>query len=247
MRFKIGTSLAATRSAEAEVFGLEFNLNDKELIAIRSAKAPFDITMQSFDPIRDIFYRAPESLTAEELAEEVEIQVPRSLRQKLNSQVMPGTLDGLVLMQHITSSPAISPLTALKKVLETTGSVNSSILQADNGGILFVRNAGLQSHAGASAHSLKEFLNFSKEERERIFPEFYATEVLLSGYDLDHFQDLDLGPEITSRRIALSDLTSICEFTAEARSAIEMNPHLYTLVIGAASVCADILQDERSM
>jgi hypothetical protein len=242
MRFKAGTSSAATTSTQAEGIGLEFEANVNILTAIGSAIAPFDVVVQAFDPIHDIFYHTQEALTPEELAEEVEIHVPRTLLQKLNSRVVPGTLGGLVLMQHIsTSSPTISPLAALKEVLEATGSVNFAILQADNGGILFVRNAGMQFHAGASAHSLKEFLKYSKEERERTFPDFHTSEIILSGYDLD------LGPEITSRRVAISDFTPICEFASEAGTLVETNPHRYTLVIGAAAVYAEILQGGKSI
>ncbi len=244
MQFKIGQNSTEISPQEIDV-SLTFETNGKMLTAIGHADAPLNVSIQSFDPTRDIFYRAPESLTPDELAEEAEIHVPKPLQQRIDGRVTPGTLDGLVLMQLITSTrPSIPALAALEKILRATGSINSAILQADNGGILFVHNAGLEFHAGASPHSLKEFLDLSIEERERIFPDFHALEILLSGSDLDHFLALDLGSLSTSRRIEISDLTSLCEFDSEARELVESNPHLYTLIIGAAAVYADIVHEE---
>ncbi len=162
----------------------------------------------------------------------------------MKSRIVPGTLDGLILMQHIPSaSPAIPPLAALQKILKTTGSVNSAILHADNGGILFVHNGGKEFHPDVSAQSLNEFINLSSEECERIFPDFHASEIIMSGSDLDHFQNFDLAPLSTSRRITISDFAGLCEFTSEAKELVELNAHLYTLVIGAGAVYAEILQD----
>ena len=243
MQFKIGQNSTKLIAGEI-VVSLAFETDGKKLTALGHTDAPLDVTVQSFDPAHDIFYRAPEPLTPEELAGEVDIHVPKPLQQKINGRMMPGTLDGLVLMQHNASTrPSIPPLAALEKILRATGSINSAILQADHGGILFVHNAGMEFHAGASPHSLKEFLDLSTEERERVFPDFHALEILLSGSDLDHFQNLDLGSVSTSRRIEFSDFTSLCEFTSEAATLVEVNLHLYTLIIGAAVVYAEILHE----
>ena len=166
MQFKIGSNSTDETLTKAGGIALAFETDGNKLIALGPANAPFDVTVQTFDPNRDIFYHAPESLIPEELAEEVEIHVPRSLQQKLNGHLVPGTLDGFVLIQNISSAcPTISPLAVLKKILRAAGSVNSAILQADRSGILFVRNAGMEFHAGASTHTLKAFLNLSEEER----------------------------------------------------------------------------------
>ncbi len=245
MQFTIGTN-STDDARKAEAVALAFETNGNRLTAVANAIAPFDVVVQSFDPVRYISYRAPEALTPEELSAEVEIHVPRSLPLRMKSRVLPGTLDGLVLMQHIAStSPAIPPIAALEKILRSAGTVNSAMLHADNGGILFVHNAGMEIHAEASAHSLKEFLNVSTEERALIFPDFSASEIILSGYDLDHFQNLDLGSLSPSRRIAISDFTGLCEFTPEAIALVETNPHLYTLVIGTAAVYAEILREKE--
>jgi hypothetical protein len=245
MQFKIGQNNAEISSSEIDL-SLAFETDGKKLTALGHTYALLDITVQSFDPAHDIFYRAPAPLTPEELAEEVDIHVPKPLQQRMNGRMTPGTLDGLVVMQHIASArPSIPPLAALEKILRATGSVNSAILQADHGGILFVHNAGMEFHTGASAHSLKEFLDLSIEERERVFPDFHALEILLSGSDLDHFQNLDLGSLSTSRRIEISDFTPLCEFTSEAATLVETNPHLYTLIIGAAAIYVDILHEAQ--
>jgi hypothetical protein len=247
MQFTINSNSTDETLTKAEGIALAFETDGNKLIALGPANAPFDVTVQTFDPNRDIFYRAPESLTPEELAAEVEIHVPHSLRQKLNGRLASGTLDGFVLMQNISSAcAAISPLTVLKRILRQAGNVNSSILQADHNGILFIRNAGVDYHAGASAHSLKEFLDLSEEERKNVFPDFHASEILLSGSRLDDFENLNLRSLSTSRRIAISDFTGICEFTPEAATLIEANPQLYTLVIGAAAIYAEILQENNS-
>jgi hypothetical protein len=244
MQFKIGQNNIEISHRVPDI-SLAFEMDGKKLIALDHTDGQPNVKIQGFDPAHDIFYHVPESLTPEELADEVEIHVPKPLQQRMDTRVTPGTLDGLILMQHIlSSSPSIPPLAALEKILRATGSVNSAIIQADHGGILFVHNAGMEFHAGASAHSLKKFLELSKEERERIFPDFHALEILLSGSDLDHFQNLDLGSVSTSRRIEISDFTPICVFTSEAAALVEPNPHLYTLIIGAAAVYADIVYEE---
>jgi hypothetical protein len=246
MQFKINSNSTDDTLTKAESIALAFETDGNKLIALGPANAPFDVTVQMFDPNRDIFYHSPESLTPEELAEEVEIHVPRSLKQKLNGRLVSGTLDGFVLIQNILSAcPTISSLPVLKRILCVAGSVNSAILQADGNGILFVRNAGMEFHAGASAHSLKAFLNLSEEEREHVFPDFHASEILLSGSGLDNFENLNIGPLSTSRRIAISDFLGLCEFTPEAATLVEANPQLFTLVIGAAAVYAEILQESK--
>jgi hypothetical protein len=248
MRFKIATSTASNSQSARNEFALLFEYDGVRLLAIGEAEAPFDLTVQSFDPAHDIFYRTPEALTPEALAEEANIHVPNSLWQKLNKHLLPSTLDGLVLMQHVASDcPAISPLPALTKILLASGTVNSAILCAENGGTLYVRNAGTELHAGASAHSLKELLDFTDQEREEIFPNLHASEILLCGSDLDHFRNLDLGPLSTSRRVAISDFTELCEFTPRVLALVELNPHLYTLLIGAATVYAEILRERNAI
>ena len=178
MQFKIGQNSTEISPQEIDV-SLTFETNGKMLTAIGHADAPLDVSIQSFDPTRDIFYRAPESLTPDELAEEAEIHVPKPLQQRIDGRVTPGTLDGLVLMQLITSTrPSIPALAALEKILRATGGMNSAILQADNGGST-CSQCRIELHAGASPHSLKEFLDLSIEERERIFPDFHALEILL--------------------------------------------------------------------
>jgi hypothetical protein len=238
MQFTIGTN---TTGKQAQPLGLTFGMNGTGLIAISPATTPFDVTVQPFDPDRDIFYHTSESLTPEDLAEEIEIHVPRSLRDKLNTRLTSGTLGNFVMMQSISSgSPAITPLAALEKILSPIGTVNSAILQADNGGTLFIRKSGNDHSAATSTHSLKEFLNLSTDERERSLLNFQASEIIVSGSDLDHFENLDLGSLTSSRRITISDLSSFCNFTSESAAIVETNPHLYTLVIGAAAVYAEI-------
>ncbi len=144
-------------------------------------------------------------------------------------------------MQYVhPASPAISPLAALAEVLRADADVNFGILQADNGGILFIRRAGPNPEAHASAHSLKSFLDLERDERETHFPGFHADEVLVSGTDLDHFEHLDLGPMEIARRISMEDLSSVCECIPEARASIAPSPHFYTLAIGAARAYAMI-------
>ena len=243
MRFIVGSNSAGIKRGNAASLFLAFDLEGSKLIATGEADGHPDVVVHTFDPNRDIFYRVPEPLTPDELTEEIAIHVPASLRDSADRRFIPGSIDGFIIIQSgFSSLPAISALAALNQVLRAAGSVNSAILQAENGGMLWVRKSGIETHAGASARSLKDFLAFSEEEREHIFPDFHASEVFFSGADLDHFQNLNLEPISTSRRITLSEFSSLCEFTSEVATLVGMNPHLYTLVIGAAAVYAKILR-----
>jgi len=203
------------------------------------------IVVQGFNPERDIFYRAPEKLTPDELAEEIGIHIPQPLRSRMKDRVTASSIAGLVLMQFVPADRlAISPLVALEEILRAIGSVNSAILEAGNGGLLFVRRAGTEINALASAHSLKEFLNMTIAERENIFPYFNASEIIISGSEVDNPENLDLSDKLeTARRISISDFSSIADFADDAAILVQQNPHLYTLTIGAASVFATIASD----
>ncbi len=226
---------------DALTISLACEAGEGELVILDENSGLPDVTIQAFRPAMDIFYRSPGPLTPEELAEEVAIHVPQSLREIPRGRLVPSTMDGLVMMQYVKPSfPAISPLAALGEILRVAADVNFGILQADNGGLLFLHRSGAEIHAYASAHSLKEFLELPDDERESLFPDIHADEVLVSGSDLDHFEHLDLGPIEIARKISIADFGSICETTPEARAAIASNPHLYTLAIAAARVYASI-------
>ena len=203
------------------------------------------VVVQAFDPDRDIFYRSREKLTPEELSEEIEIHIPEPLSARMKDRIASSSIAGLALMQYVPADcHAISPLSALEGMLRATGSVNSAILQADNGGLLFVRSAGEDITAHASDYSLKTFLDLSYDGRENVFPDFHASEIIFSGSDIGVFDNFDLGDTLeTARRISISDFTSICDFTDDAAILVQMNPHLYTLAIGAASVFVAIMSE----
>jgi len=229
--------------AHSEVFAVSLSCEAGEgrLIVLGPASGIPDLTVQAFHPAKDIFYRTPEVLTPDELAQEAAIHVPQSLNRIPQGRLVPSTLDGLVLMQHVIPAfPAISPLVALGEFLREEANVNFGILQADNGGLLFVHRAGVVIHAYASAHSLKSYLELPADARESIFPNIHAEELLITGSDLDHFEPDELGPIIKARRISIADVLPLCECTSEATSLIEPNPNLYALAIGAARVYAGI-------
>ncbi len=227
--------------SDALTVSLSCEAGDGRLIAIGPGQGIPDLVVQAFRPTMDIFYRTPAAITPEELAEEVAIHVPQSLRQIPQGRLVSSAMDGLVLMQYVHPAfPAISPLAALGEFLRVEANVNFGILQADNGGMLFLHRSGAEIHAYAFAHSLKEFLELPEDERESLFPDIHADEVLVSGGDLDHFEKFDLGPIEIARKISVAEFFSLCEIMPEATSLIELNPHLYTLAIGAARAYATI-------
>ena len=227
--------------SDALAVSLACEAGEGRLIVLGAGLGIPDLVVQAFRPAMDIFYRTPELLTPEELAEEVAIHVPQSLHQIPQGRLVPSTLDGLVIMQYVEPAfPAISPLAALGECLRLEADVNFGILQADNGGLLFAHRAGAEIPAYATAHSLKSFLELSADERESLFPTIHAQELLISGSDVDHFENLDLGPITKARKISMADFLPLCEFTAEAATLIEQNPHLYTVAIGAARAYAVI-------
>ncbi len=246
MRFIVGTNIDVDAQNAVRPGSLLFEVEHGQVTAIGPVENTPDIIVQSFDPSHDIFYLSPDTLTPDELSEEVAIHFPLPLRERMDKRLISGSIGGLVLMQCINNSiSGINPLAAFNEILRLAGSVNSAILQADLGGLLFVKRSGVELQAYASARSLKEFLAKTADERNHIFPDFHALEILLSGSDLDHFENIDLGPLTTSRRISISDFQPICGFTPEATAVVELNPHLYTHVIGAAAVYAEIMTESN--
>lgn len=240
------TSFTIEARSDALTVSLSCEAGDGRLIVLGMGQGIPDLVVQAFQPTRDIFYRLPEAtmpvaMTPEELVEEAAIHVPQPLHHVPQGRLVPSTQGGLVLMQYVHPAyPAISPLTALGEFLRLEADVNFGILQADNGGLLFIHRAGAEIYAYASAHSLKAFLDLPPGERNSHFPNLHADELLMSGGDLDHFENIDLGPISEARKISFTDFFPLCEFTPEAASLIGQNPHLYTLAIGAARAYAVI-------
>ena len=214
---------------------IRFEAGDGRLICLEESSSLPDAIVPSFRCEEDIYYRSPTGLSPDELAEEVSIHIPESMREVPKGRIAPSAFGTLVLMQYVHPAfPAISPLTALAEILRADADVNFGILQADNGNLLFARRAGNDFEGYASTHSLKTFFELPRDEREAHFPGFHADEVVVSGGDLDHFEDIDLGPMEITRRITLEDLRTGCEFTEASQKMIERAPHLYTVAIGAA-------------
>jgi hypothetical protein len=236
-----------------EWVGLTFERGNERLRCIGDGAGIPDIMVESFDPTRDLFYRAPATLTPEELSEEAVIHVPKIIREQGHRQIVPSQLGEIILIQSIeTERPVIAPLAALAASLEQTGSVNTAIVQADNGGLIFVKRSGESSlqerramQAYISSHSLKEFIELDSESRAIEFPDFIAEEIIVSGSDLDHFSDFDFSPLIQSRRISMEDFSG-CDFTDDALKLVSQEPHRFTLAIGAAVIFDEILRESSN-
>jgi hypothetical protein len=234
-----------------EWVGLAFERGNERLRCIGTGGGIPDIVVDAFDPKSDVFYRSPITLTPEELREEAIIHVPKVIREQVHRQIVSSQLGERILIQSVeTERPAISPLAALDAVLEQTGSVNSAIVQADNGGLVFVKRSGesvLQERRAMqvfiSPLSLKEFIELDSESRSIEFPDFIAEEIIISGSDLDHFRSFDFSPLIQSRRISIDDFSSFCDFADDTLKYVSEEPHRFTLAIGAAMIFDEILRE----
>ena len=236
----MGSFIVHTRTAR-DWIGLGFREEAESLIIIGAADGVPDILVPSYDPERDLFYRAPEAVTPEELEQELRIHFPKSFNTSVEGRPSGATIGDAVLIQSVNGdSLPISPLTSLRQVLESAGTVNAAILQADNGGLLFVRRAGENFTAHASAHSLAAFLEMDAAARDEVFPDFTASELLISGSDLDHFTEFPSDRLTVARPIGLQDFDGLVTYSDEAVSAVSLAPHLYTLAIGAGSVYSSI-------
>ena len=235
--------------------GLAFERDGMGLVCTGTGDGIPDVIVQAFDPDRDVFYSIPSPLSAGsplkgagELEEEVRVHFPDVLRQRANGRVFPSTLGGVVLMQDVDGEvPVLSPLASLAMILERTGSVNAAILQADNGGMMFLRragNAGINGalHAELSPRSLEEFIEIDEDARASYFPNFIADEIITSGSDIDHFTTLDIAPLTLARRISIEDFAALCQFTPDAMELVTAQPYRYTLAIGAAMLYDEILR-----
>jgi hypothetical protein len=221
--------------------GLVFRDEPDRLLALAAGEGVPDIVVQAYDAERDLFYRTSDAIIPDELEEEVRIHFPKPLIERIEGRPFASSVGDSILIQIVEAGvSAISPLTALAHVLEFSGAVNAAILQADNGGLLFVRRAGEKFTAHASAHSLFEFQALDVESRDKVFPDFTATEILLSGSDLDRSNDFEDDPLIVARRIRIEDFKGLVDFSEDAANVVSAQPHLYTLAIGAAAVYSEI-------
>ena len=237
MRFT-AASIHTSRPASA----LDFEIVDGRLLAVGIGKEPFDLIVHPFDPSNDIFYRTPEPLTPEELEEEIGIHVPVSLHNSLGRKPVASSLGDFLLIQMCDSAFRTIPLfAALKKVLLANETVNSAILHAEEGGIAYVRNAGIDFFGGTTVHSLREFLELSSDERNVIFPDIHAANILVSGSDVQYFDELKLDAFSSIRKITIADLEPLCGFSEESRKIVTESPHIFSLTIGAAAVYSEII------
>jgi hypothetical protein len=226
---------------------LAFEIVAGKLICLGDTADPASIHVPAFDPELDIFYRTPEKLSPEELNTEVAIHFPEHLLGRTGRRVIASSLRGAVLLQPQQAGiTAISPISALAEVIGKIGDVNSAILEAANGGLLFVHRSGDELSAHFSMHSLWEFAALRKEEREAVFSELVAMEVLVSGSDMDHLPKFKSGDVPLFRKIAAIDFLPLCEFTEDSLKFVELNPALYTAAIGAASIIATIAKESAT-
>jgi len=226
---------------------LAFEIVAGKLICLGDMAGSASIRVPAFDPEFDISFRTPEKLSPEELKNEIAIHFPEHLLERTGRKVVASSMMGAVLLQpQAVDVTAISPISALAEVVKKVGSVNSAMLEAANDGLLFVRRSGDDLTAHFSTHSITEFAALSEKERDDVFSDFSALEILVSGPDVSHFTDFDLDRIQFTRKIAMSDLESMCNFSEEGSKLVELNPALYTTVIGAASIIATIASEVAS-
>ena len=226
---------------------LGFELVSGKLLCLGETDEPAEIHVTAFDTEIDVFYRSPEQLAPRELEEEIRIHFPDHILERSGRRVVAGSLQGAVLLQpRPIGTTMISPLAALAEAVKRIGDVNSGILEAANGGLLFVRRSGDEIMAHASAHSITEFAALSSKERDKVFPDFSALEMFVSGPDVVHFTDFDLDRIQIARKIALNDLLALCEFSEEGLRTVESNPTLFTTILGAASIMASIVKESAA-
>jgi hypothetical protein len=203
--------------------GLTFEIRGNSLICITESQGLPDIIVQAYDPEHDIAYRSPAPLTPGELEEESHIHIPASLRNQIDRRVLASTLGTQVLMQYTEKlAPAISPLAALRAVLEAIEGVNSAIVEANNAAFVTVHRA---------ANSIEAVLSSQK-------PDAPAEIILLSGSD--DIEQNDVEPVVT-KHISIEDFGNLCQFTEESLAIVAESPRHYTLAIGAARVYFEMI------
>ncbi|MDP4200646.1 MAG: hypothetical protein Q8922_14640 [Bacteroidota bacterium] len=216
---------------------LAFELHGERLLCTGERNGIPDLIVQAYDPAHDISYRVPQEVTSPELEEESQIHVPKSLREQIDRHVLSSTLGSTVLHQFVQRlAPAISPLSALRMVLEPLDGVNAALIEANNGGLSYLHRIGENTDAQLASSSLKSFIEEYAEERSRLSPRPDASSIILSGFDLDHFENFDSDESRNIRVISIEDFVPLCDFTEDAVRLVGETPHLYTLAIGAACV-----------
>ncbi len=221
---------------------IEFEIVNGGLVALGTGSEPFDVVIQPFDASSDIFYRSPEPLTADKLTEEIAIHIPGPLHDSIGTKPIISSLGDFVLIQICDPAFFTIPLfAALKKILVANETINSAVLHADHGGIAYIRNAGNEFFGGTTAHSLREFIGLPSSERNSIFPDIHAANILVCGSDVQYFDELQLDAFSSIRASTMADIETLCELTPKARSIVTESPHLFTLTLGAAAAYAEIL------
>lgn len=198
--------------------GLSFEIRDGALVCHGESQGLPDIIVQAYDPLHDVAYASPSPLSPHELEEESHIHIPKSLRDQIDRRVLASSLGTQVLMQYTERlCPAISPLAALRALLEPIEGINAAIIEANNGAFAVVHRIANNVEA-----------MFSNE-----LPEAPADLIVLSGSDDSASEYVE--PAVT-RRITIEDFGNFCQFTEDAFAVVAESARYYTLAIGAAAV-----------
>jgi hypothetical protein len=207
-----------------------------------------DFSVFSYDADRDLAYHVPAPLTPAQLEREVSIHFPEQLIEHLGQRPLASGLAEHVLLQPVISiTTRISPLAALRALLDRVSDVNTAILHCEDGAMMLVRRAGAAYASHFSSESLQTFLSLPDKARGKHFPDFGALEILLTGSDVMHSdgaRPLTLDLEKV-RPIAASDLDTFATFSDAAGKEIIAREPIYAMHIGAALVVLDVVKDVR--
>jgi hypothetical protein len=200
--------------------GLAFEIRGNQLVCTGESLDLPEIILQAYDPAHDIAYRSPAPLTPAELEEESHIHIPPLLRNQIDRRVLVSTLGTQVLMQYTEKMcAAISPLAALRAVLDAVEGVNAAIVEANNGAFATLHRA---------ANAVDATLSNTN-------PEILAEITIFSGSDQIELPSM-------ARWISIQDFSLLCQFTEDGLAIVAEAPQYYTLAIGAARVYFEMIR-----
>lgn len=232
-----------TRAARRTI-SFELLPEDDRLVYLGPTNAAPGYSVFSYDPDRDLAYRAPRPLTGDELAMETRIHFPEQFIAQLGQSPIAQSLGHEVLIQPaISVATRIPPLVALRALFERFAEVNSGLLCAENNALTLVRRSGAEIEAHTAARSLEEFLAVSKTAREELFPDFDTLDTVIVGSDAVGFEDTNNEGLERLRRLGASDVAG---FLASSSPLDADTLLLDAPAIAAATFVLDLLRATRT-
>lgn len=238
---EIAIELIGRHGRRTSAFGLDRESSRLQYLGA-TGHAP-QYAVFAYDPDRDLAYHTPDPLSPDDLESETAVHFPEQLIAHMGQRPLASSVGHLAFIQPVISiASRISPLSALRALLERIADVNTALLLAEDGALTFVRRAGSKFEAHVAPHSLQTFLTLPEKSREEHFTDFEALEVLLLGADV--LTSRDASPlKFDLERVRPIDARDVAEFISSESPVDSYDLIRNALAIATATLILDVTRE----